>query len=70
MTTNYSYAGDKISLGTIIQDDYVVTSVGGAEVYSLTDKASGKVSLAAFSNRIAANRFFAANKDYYAQKIL
>ena len=64
------FDGNKIYLSTVVNNDYVLTTVNGTEVYSLSDKSTGRVTLAAFESKIAANRFFAENKSYNATKII
>jgi hypothetical protein len=65
-----SFEIGNMALNNLVQDGYVMTSVAGSEVYSLVDKESGRVTLAAFESKVAANRFFAGNNSYYATKIM
>lgn len=59
----------KTSYQVLSDDSHVLVSVHGQEVYQLTSKGDGVVSLVAFESRVAANRFFAENTGYFFQKI-
>lgn len=58
-----------IALSVKTEKDYAIVYATGAVVYQLTEKSCGEVSIAAFDSAVAANRFFAANKDYFFTKI-
>ena len=70
MVVSQTFEGSKLNLSTVVRDDYVLTTVQGHEVYSLVDKESGRMTLAAFESKVAANRFFANNGGYHVTKIL
>ena len=59
-----------ISLSVKTEKDYAIVYATGAEVYQLTEKATGAVLLAAFESPVAAKRFFASNKEHFFTKII
>ncbi len=69
MNGNQFIEKGRMRLTNIIETDHMVVSVAGDEVYQLTDKTSGKVSLVGFESKIAAGRFFSANDGFFASKI-
>lgn len=69
MQGNTVFNVGSIQLNTTTGKDYIQTMVQGAEVYQLTSKAGGQVSLIAFDNSVAAKRFFAEKRDYFFSKI-
>jgi hypothetical protein len=69
MQSNSSYSTGKMAYQVVSDNNHVLVSVHGEEMYQLTAKATGKVSLVAFESKVAANRFFAENQDYFFSKI-
>lgn len=65
---NYFESGE-MWLSTLIEKDFVLTSVGGEEIYQLTRKEDGTVFLISFESRYAANRWKAENTEYFIQQV-
>lgn len=70
MNGHNSFSTGKISFSSQQSDDCVLVSACGIETYLLTNKETGKPTLAAFDSKVAANRFFLENKFYHATKII
>lgn len=64
-----TYSLGSVSYQVKVDKDCVVVSCSGQEMYQLTRKENGEVSLAAFETSVAAKRFFASNKDYFFTKL-
>lgn len=69
MQGNSIFNEGQLSFFSNLNKDHVIVGCRGQEVYQLTKKDNGEISLAAFESSVAAKRFFASNKDYFATKI-
>lgn len=69
MISNTTLKYNNISVSLRSEKDLAQVFVQGAEVYQLTHKGTGAVSLIAFDTRYAANRFFAEDKEHFHSKI-
>lgn len=64
-----SYETSKMSYHMKTDKDHLMVSLEGEEMYQLTSKTNGTMSLVAFESKVAANRFFSENAGYFFSKI-
>lgn len=68
MTSTFTFEKNGMGVQVAVQDGSVICSVQGAEVYTLIEKETGKISVAVFQNP-QQFRTLSAEGKYFAQKI-
>lgn len=69
MQGNTIFSEGQLTFFSNLNKDHVIVGCHGQEVYQLTKKDTGEISLAAFESSVAAKRFFASNKEHFFTKI-